>query len=236
MPSEEPYLDRRAARWLGSASVFKRTLRNEASCGPGHPRHSAGFILEHRALSRADTMCTPNRRCGRACDSAIDSSRNPDKGPSSMPSGKRDDIRSAQRWSKPERSPASRRGREHWVVRWIGAASFRRSRLAKVAAVGVPGAQIIQLSWADALGRPLRIVPVRLFQFAAAPLLAMLTLLSAPAWAQPTKFPPACSERFIKQWAIDRNAALRDLSKKPCTMQASTGIYVCGQNGCQRPW
>jgi hypothetical protein len=67
-------------------------------------------------------------------------------------------------------------------------------------------------------------------------ILAISPLLSAPAWAQPTKFPPACSERFVKQWTKERDATLRDPSKKPCTMQADTGIYVCDQNGCQRPW
>jgi hypothetical protein len=85
-----------------------------------------------------------------------------------MPSGKRNDIRSAQRWSKPERSPASRRGREHWVVRWIGAARIRRSRPVEIAAVGIASAQIIQLSRTDTFGRPQRIVPARLFQFAGA--------------------------------------------------------------------
>lgn len=85
-----------------------------------------------------------------------------------MSSGKRGDIRSAQRWSKLERSPASLRGREHWVVRWIGAANLRRSRPVKVAAIDVPGAQIIELSWADTFGRPMRIASARLFQFAGA--------------------------------------------------------------------
>ncbi len=92
-----------------------------------------------------------------------------------MPSGKRDDIRSAQRWSKPERSPASRRGRENWVVRWIGASSFRRSRPAKVAATDVHNAEIIQLGWAETFGRPIRLAPASLLQFAGAlvPLLAL---------------------------------------------------------------
>ena len=66
--------------------------------------------------------------------------------------------------------------------------------------------------------------------------LAISTLLTAPAWAEPRKFPPACSERFAKEWTKDRDVALRDPLKKPCTLQADTGIYVCDQNGCQRPW
>ena len=92
-----------------------------------------------------------------------------------MSPAKRDNIRSAQRWSKPERSPASRRGRENWVVRWIGAASFRRSRPVEIATIDIPGAQIIRLSWADTFGRPVRIAPTRLFQFAG----AMVPLLSS---------------------------------------------------------
>ena len=89
---------------------------------------------------------------------------------------KRDNIRSAQRWSKPERSPASRRGREHWVVRWIGAANLRRSKLIEAAAIAVPGTQIIQLSWVDTFGRPVRIIPARLFQFAGALIPMLLPL------------------------------------------------------------
>ena len=81
---------------------------------------------------------------------------------------KRGDIRPAQRWSVSKRTPASRRGREHWVVRWIGAANLRGSRSIKVAAIALPGAQIIRLSWADTFGRPMRILPARLLQFAGA--------------------------------------------------------------------
>jgi hypothetical protein len=66
--------------------------------------------------------------------------------------------------------------------------------------------------------------------------LAISALLAAPVWAQPTKLPAACSKRFIEQWSKDRDAANRSLPKTPCTMQGDTGIYVCNQNGCQRPW
>jgi hypothetical protein len=76
-----------------------------------------------------------------------------------MSSGKRDHVRSARRWSKPERSPTSRRGREHWVVRWIGAANNRRSKAAAAAAIEMPCAEIIPLSWADTFGRPMRVAP-----------------------------------------------------------------------------
>ena len=81
-----------------------------------------------------------------------------------MSSGKRDHVRSAQRWSRPERSPASCRGREHWVVRWIGAANLRRPRTVTAAPIELPGAEIIPLSWADPFGRPMRNFPSRLFQ------------------------------------------------------------------------
>jgi hypothetical protein len=79
-----------------------------------------------------------------------------------MSSGKRDHVRSAQRWSKPERSPASRRGREHWVVRWIGAANNRRSKAAAANAIEPPCAEIIPLSWADTFGRQMRVAPTPL--------------------------------------------------------------------------
>jgi hypothetical protein len=83
-----------------------------------------------------------------------------------MPSDKRADIRSAQRWSVPEQPPATRRGRGSWVVRWIGAA---KRRAPKPVPVGTgPGAQIIRLSWVDTFGRPVRIAPARLLQFAGA--------------------------------------------------------------------
>lgn len=90
-----------------------------------------------------------------------------------MPSDKRADIRSAQRWSVPERPPASRRGRRNWVVRWIGAAKRRASK--PVPAERLASAQIIQLSWADTFGRPVPIAPARLLQFAGA-LVPLMTL------------------------------------------------------------
>ena len=66
--------------------------------------------------------------------------------------------------------------------------------------------------------------------------LAISTLLTAPVWAQSKKFPAACADRFVKEWVKDRDAALRDPPKRPCTLQEATGIYVCDQKGCQRPW
>lgn len=79
-----------------------------------------------------------------------------------MSSGKRDHARSARRWSKPERSPTSRRGRENRVVRWISAANNRRSKAAAAAAIEMPCAEIIPLSWADTFGRPMRVAPAPL--------------------------------------------------------------------------
>ena len=85
-----------------------------------------------------------------------------------MSPSKRVDIRPAQRWSVPDRASASRHGREHLIVRWIGAANLRDPRSTKVAAVDIPDAQIVRLSWADTFGRPTRIPPARLLQFAGA--------------------------------------------------------------------
>ena len=84
------------------------------------------------------------------------------------PPTKRENIRPAQRWSVPDRAPASRHGREHWVVRWIGAANLRNSKSVQDAAIGIPSAQIIRLSWAETFGRPMRNLPVRLLQFTGA--------------------------------------------------------------------
>ena len=77
-----------------------------------------------------------------------------------MAPAKRNDIRSAQRWSRQERPPASRRGREHWTVRWIGAASRRSPKPAAEPVMEVPGACIIRLGWADTFGRPTRAGPL----------------------------------------------------------------------------
>lgn len=83
-----------------------------------------------------------------------------------MSATKHNDNRPIRRWSKPKQPPISRRGREHWVVRWIGAANLRRSKPVSVATVEAPCAEIIRLSWADTFGRPMRTAPGRLFQSA----------------------------------------------------------------------
>ena len=69
---------------------------------------------------------------------------------------KRDDSYSIRRRSKSDQPPASRRGREHWIVRWIGAAKRRSKKPTKVSAVETLGGSIIRLSWADTFSRPAR--------------------------------------------------------------------------------
>ena len=70
-----------------------------------------------------------------------------------MSSTQRNDIRPVRRQFLPQKPPASRRGREFWIVRWIGAGKQRTSTLAADVAVEAPSAQIIQLNWADTFGR-----------------------------------------------------------------------------------
>lgn len=69
---------------------------------------------------------------------------------------KRNDRRPAKRWSKTEQPPASRRGREHWTVRWIGASKRRTKKLVVVACSAPTSAKVIRLSCADTFGRPVR--------------------------------------------------------------------------------
>jgi hypothetical protein len=73
-----------------------------------------------------------------------------------MLSAKRDESRSTRRGSKSEQPPASRRGREHWVVRWIGAAKRRSKKSTEIAAVETRTAHIIRLRCADTFSRPVR--------------------------------------------------------------------------------
>ena len=89
---------------------------------------------------------------------------------------KHDDVRPAQRWSKPGRAPASRRGRENWLVRWIGAAKFRTARAVAKTAIEAPSARIIELGWTETLGRPVRTGPAGILRPAGtiAPLLPLL--------------------------------------------------------------
>lgn len=73
-----------------------------------------------------------------------------------MASAPRDNGRSSRRWSKPEQSPASRRGREHWTVRWIGAAKRRPKKPTDIPASELMSGDIIRLSCAATFGRPVR--------------------------------------------------------------------------------
>ena len=71
-----------------------------------------------------------------------------------MSSGKRVYSRSTQRGSKSGKPPASRRGREHWTVRWIGAAKRRSKKPTEVAES--PGGLVIRLTCVDTFLRPVR--------------------------------------------------------------------------------
>jgi hypothetical protein len=73
-----------------------------------------------------------------------------------MSSTKRSDRFPGRRGATSEKSPASRRGREHWVVRWIGAAKRRSKKPSKIAAADTPGGLIIRLTCADTFLRPAR--------------------------------------------------------------------------------
>jgi hypothetical protein len=74
-----------------------------------------------------------------------------------MSPAKRDDSRSTRRGSKSEQPPASRRRREHRVVRWIGAAKRRSKKSTEIAAVETRTAHIIRLRCADTFSRPVRL-------------------------------------------------------------------------------
>jgi hypothetical protein len=85
-----------------------------------------------------------------------------------MSLARRGHIRSTYRWSLPERGLPSRRGRERWVVRWIGAASRRHPEKVALAAIDAPGARVIQLSWVGTFGRLTRSEPTEILQQARA--------------------------------------------------------------------
>ena len=73
-----------------------------------------------------------------------------------MSSAKRDGRRLTWRIVKLEQPPALRRGREHWVVRWIGAAKYRSKRSVKGSIPVAVSAHIINLRCADTHARPVR--------------------------------------------------------------------------------
>lgn len=68
----------------------------------------------------------------------------------------RSGARRGRRQTKAEQLSALYRGREHRVVRWIGAAKRRISKSAQVTVIEVIGAPVISLSWAETHGRPVR--------------------------------------------------------------------------------
>ena len=88
-----------------------------------------------------------------------------------MSPGKRNRIHPIQRWSKRPQLSAMRRGRKHWIVRWVGMAKRRASKPFK--AETQANAEIIYLSWADTFGRPVRSAPIQLYQLAETMMLMM---------------------------------------------------------------
>lgn len=74
-------------------------------------------------------------------------------------SARPDGPRFARKWLEPEVPPVLRRGREHRIVRWIGAAGRRASKPAGTEApdpAEAPATFVIRLSWAETFGRPAR--------------------------------------------------------------------------------
>ncbi len=76
-------------------------------------------------------------------------------------SDKTDDIRPNRKRSEADLPPVLRRGREHRIVRWIGAANRKAQRSAEDTAPASADNRVIQLSWADTFGRPSRAEPGR---------------------------------------------------------------------------
>jgi hypothetical protein len=74
-------------------------------------------------------------------------------------SDKTDDIRPNRKRSETNLPPVLRRGREHRIVRWIGAANRKAPRPAEEPAAA--DNRVIKLSWADTFGRPGRAEPGR---------------------------------------------------------------------------
>ena len=69
---------------------------------------------------------------------------------------------------------------------------------------------------------------------AAAALLCVIgsAALSAEGGTMPNR---DCTTAFVAKWAVDREAALGNLPRRPCWMQTRTGPYVCYREGCVRP-
>ncbi|MCJ2049359.1 hypothetical protein [Methylobacterium sp. J-070] len=84
-------------------------------------------------------------------------------------SDKPDDIQPARRRSEPAVPPVLRRGRQHRIVRWIGAGHRNPSKPDAEAASGAPEGRLIKLCWADTFGRPARPNPAGFSWSAPAP-------------------------------------------------------------------
>jgi hypothetical protein len=75
---------------------------------------------------------------------------------------KPDNLRFTRKWLEPEVPPVLRRGREHRIVRWIGAGNRRSAKPVAAEVSEAPEAAdvlencVIRLSWADTFGRPAR--------------------------------------------------------------------------------
>ncbi|MGT2486313.1 hypothetical protein ACU4GA_10845 [Methylobacterium oryzae CBMB20] len=77
-------------------------------------------------------------------------------------SDKTDGIRPNRKRSEADLPPVLRRGREHRIVRWIGAAGRKAPRpAAEDTAPAAADNRVIKLSWADTFGRPGRTEPGR---------------------------------------------------------------------------
>jgi hypothetical protein len=76
-------------------------------------------------------------------------------------SDKTDDIQPNRRRSEADLPPVLRRGREHRIVRWIGAANRRTPKRAEELVAEAPAPRVITLSWAETFGRPDRSGPTR---------------------------------------------------------------------------
>ncbi|GJE12163.1 hypothetical protein FOHLNKBM_3210 [Methylobacterium longum] len=71
-------------------------------------------------------------------------------------SDKPDDLRTVRGRSEPATPPVLRRGREHRIVRWIGAGNQKLPKSNADAASETARGHVIKLCWSDTFGRPVR--------------------------------------------------------------------------------
>ncbi|MGU3663363.1 hypothetical protein ACLBX9_04150 [Methylobacterium sp. A49B] len=67
-----------------------------------------------------------------------------------------DDIRQTRKAFEPAVLPVLRRGREHRIVRWIGAGNRKLPTAGAKTASQAPERRVIKLGWSDTFGRPVR--------------------------------------------------------------------------------